>query len=298
MANLKEIRSRISSVKSTMQITSAMKMVSAAKLRKAQDAIIQMRPYATKLKLILDNVSGSLERGSDNVYGNKREIKKVLLVVVTSNRGLCGAFNANIIKATERRINEDYRYIGGKDMVQILPIGKKGFDFFKGKKYKMLENQSGLFDNLEYENILPVVNSIMKDFVVGKYDKVEIIYNQFVNAAAQSLQIENFLPTSLEENEDEKSTIEKTQTNYIFEPDENSIVHELIPKSLRTQFFKTLLDSHAAEHGARMTAMHKATDNASELIKALSLNYNKARQASITNEILEIVGGAEALQNK
>lgn len=296
MANLKEIRSRISSVQSTRQITSAMKMVSAAKLRKAQDSIMQMRPYAEKLQQILESVSRSLENDIDNVYGTKREIKKVLLVVVTSNRGLCGAFNANVIKETERYINEDYRYIGGRDMVHILPIGKKGHDYFKGKKYKVLENQSSLFDNLDFEHILPIVNSVMKDYLDEKYDKVEIIYNQFINAAVQSLQIENFLPINLEEMDGEEHKIEKTLSNYIFEPDKDFIIKELIPKSLRTQFFKAVLDSHAAEHGARMTAMHKATDNATELIKELSLNYNKARQASITNEILEIVGGAEALK--
>ena len=296
MANLKEIRSRISSVKSTKQITSAMKMVSAAKLRKAQDAIIQMRPYADKLKEILGNVSGSLENDVDNVYGTKRELKKVLMVVVTSNRGLCGAFNASVIKETEKRINEDYRYIGGRDVVQLLTIGKKGFDSLKNRNYKILDNQSGLFDNLSFDNVLSVVNSVMDGYLSEKYDRVEIIYNQFVNAAVQSLNVENFLPIRFDEDENKRS-FERTMNNYIFEPDKDYIVKELIPKSLRIQFFKALLDSHAAEHGARMTAMHKATDNATELLKELSLNYNKARQASITNEILEIVGGADALKS-
>ncbi|MFW6226936.1 MAG: ATP synthase F1 subunit gamma [Bacteroidota bacterium] len=293
MANLKEIRTRIGSIKSTRQITSAMKMVTAAKLRKAQDAVIQMRPYAGKLQEILSNVSNSLDHKEENVYGALREINRVLLIVITSNKGLCGAFNSSIIKLVQQHIKNTYAVLHVQNKVDIITIGKKGNDFLKIREYDILENHSELFDNLSFENVLPLIEKIMRSFVEEKYDKVEIIYNQFKNAAVQEAMIEPFLP--LTQPEDEMDYIETTSAHYIFEPTKEYIIHELIPKSLKIQFYKTLLDSHAAEHGARMTAMHKATDNATDLLKELTVTYNKARQASITNEILEIVGGAEAL---
>jgi F-type H+-transporting ATPase subunit gamma len=290
MANLKEVRNRIVSVSSTQQITSAMKMVSAAKLRRAQDAITQMRPYASKLKEILENVSASLD-SSEGVYSEKREIKNVLLVVITSNRGLCGGFNANVIKAVNRLIKEEYSTAN----VSILPIGKKANDFFRKGNLTIITPQlsvglNELFDNLTFSNVAPVAEEIMKLFVNSQFDSVELIYNQFKNAAIQITMVESFLPIQAPKNITPKKSVE-----YIFEPNKKYIIEDLIPRSLKMQLFKSLLDSLAAEHGARMTAMHKATDNAGALIKELKLTYNKARQAAITNEILEIVGGAEAL---
>ncbi|MFL5764732.1 MAG: ATP synthase F1 subunit gamma [Bacteroidia bacterium] len=290
MANLKEVRNRIVSVGSTQQITSAMKMVSAAKLRRAQDAITQMRPYASKLKEILENLSASLG-SSEGVYSNQRSVKTVLLVVITSNRGLCGGFNANVLKMAGRKAREEYK--GAK--VSVLCIGKKAGDFFKRTEYGIVGSDlprglNELFDHLTFANVAPVADKIMQGFANGEFDKVELIYNQFKNAAVQEVVAEQFLPV-MPPAEGKKG---KT-TEYIFEPNKEFIVQDLIPRSLKTQLFKALLDSYAAEHGARMTAMHKATDNASALIKELKLTYNKARQAAITNEILEIVGGAEAL---
>jgi F-type H+-transporting ATPase subunit gamma len=290
MANLKEVRNRITSVSSTQQITSAMKMVSAAKLRKAQDAIIQMRPYANKLKEILENLSASLD-SSEGIYAKQRPVKNVMLVVITSNRGLCGGFNANVIKAANRIAKEEYKGAN----VSILPIGKKAADFFKKSSYSVvsLETPRGLnelFDALTFANVAPVAEKIMQAFAEGKFDKIELVYNQFKNAAVQITMTEQFLPIQ----PPAAKNITKTK-EYIFEPNKQFIVEDLIPRSLKTQLFKALLDSNAAEHGARMTAMHKATDNAGALIKELKLAYNKARQAAITNEILEIVGGAEAL---
>jgi F-type H+-transporting ATPase subunit gamma len=290
MANLKEVRNRITSVSSTQQITSAMKMVSAAKLRRAQDAVTQMRPYASKLKEILENLSASLN-SSDGVYSKQREVKNVLLVVITSNRGLCGGFNANIIKASTRLAREEYK--GCK--VSTLCIGKKATDFFKKTEYGIVGSDmprglNELFDALTFANVAPVAEKIMQLFVDGQFDKVELIYNQFKNAAVQITTTEQYLPVQPPQNKKANQSVD-----YIFEPNKESIVADLIPRSLKTQLFKALLDSLAAEHGARMTAMHKATDNAGALIKELKLTYNKARQAAITNEILEIVGGAEAL---
>lgn len=290
MANLKEVRNRIVSVSSTQQITSAMKMVSAAKLRRAQDAITQMRPYASKLKEILENVSASLD-SSDGVYSKQREIKNVLLVVITSNRGLCGGFNANVIKAATRLIKEEYSTVN----VSILPIGKKANDFFRKGNLNIITPQlsvglNELFDNLTFSNVTPVAEEVMKLFVNSQFDKVDLIYNQFKNAAIQITMVEPFLPIQAPKHLSTKKAVE-----YIFEPNKKYIIEDLIPRSLKMQLFKSLLDSLAAEHGARMTAMHKATDNAGALIKELKLTYNKARQAAITNEILEIVGGAEAL---
>lgn len=285
MANLKEIRSRITSVGSTMQITSAMKMVSAAKLKRAQDAIIQMRPYANKLTELLKNLNASLDSSDGGVYTQEREIKNVLLVTVTSNRGLCGGFNAYIMKKAKSLINEEY----ANAKVSILSIGKKSSEHFTKNGFNVVSTHDALFGGLTFKNVSIVAEGIMEQFVEGDYDKVVLVYNQFKNAATQIIMTENFLPVQAADNDSE------VVVDYIFEPTKQEIVEQLIPKSLKTQLFKAVLDSHAAEHGARMTAMHKATDNASELKKELTLTYNKARQAAITNEILEIVGGAEAL---
>ena len=287
MANLKEIRNRISSVGSTMQITSAMKMVSAAKLKRAQDAILQMRPYANKLTELLVNLSSSLDSSDGGDFSSEREISNVLLVPITSNRGLCGGFNANIIKQTLNLIRNDF---AGKD-VSILSIGKKSSEYFRNNNYNVISSHDEIFADLTYDNIARVSENIMQSFLDLKYDKVVLIYNQFKNAATQNVMSENFLP--VQSPNDENASI----GDYIFEPEKKEIIQQLIPKSLKTQMFKAVLDSHASEHGARMTAMHKATDNASELKKDLTLSYNKARQAAITAEILEIVGGAEALNN-
>ena len=286
MANLKEIRNRISSIGSTMQITSAMKMVSAAKLKKAQDAITAMRPYSSKLTELLQNVSATLDSDAGGAYSKQREVSKVLLVVITSNRGLCGGFNSSVIKETTQNIAANYQNVD----VDLLTIGKKGNDILS-KSYPVIDARNDIFDNLTYEYVAEVAEKIMKLYADGTYDKIEIIYNRFKNAATQIPQVEQFLPTKPVEGDTNASA------DYIFEPSKEKIVLELIPKSLKTQLYKAVRDSFAAEHGARMTAMHKATDNATELRDELLLTYNKARQAAITNEILEIVGGAEALKN-
>ena len=285
MANLKEIRSRITSVGSTMQITSAMKMVSAAKLKRAQDAIVKMRPYANKLTELLESLSASLDSSDGGVYSTKREISKVLIVPITSNRGLCGGFNAYIIKRVYELINDHYK----NKEISILSIGKKSSEHFSKNNFNIIGSQDELFNDLTFENVSSIADDIMKKYREGSFDKVVLVYNQFKNAATQIIMAENFLPIQSESNDIEAAG------DYLFEPTKEEIVEELIPKSLKTQMFKAILDSHAAEHGARMTAMHKATDNASELKKELTLTYNKARQAAITGEILEIVGGAEAL---
>ncbi len=293
MANLKEIRNRITSVNSTMQITSAMKMVSAAKLKRAQDAITQMRPYAEKLQEILSNVSSTLD-SSEGVYSQQRELKKVLFVAVTANRGLCGGFNNNVIKKINAHASQaKYANVA----VEILPIGKKAKDAFKnsGKLYKgtsINNDLENIWDDLNFSNASEVSEQIMKAFTNAEYDEVVVFYNKFKNAAVQELMAEPFLPL-LPTGE----VKEASSTDYIFEPNKETIVEDLIPKSLKVQLYKALLDSRASEHGARMTAMHTATDNASELKNDLTRHYNKVRQAAITNEILEIVGGAEALNN-
>ena len=286
MANLKEIRSRISSVGSTMQITSAMKMVSAAKLKRAQDAITQMRPYANKLTELLVDLSSNLDVVDGGLFSEKRDLRKVLLVLITSNRGLCGGFNSYIIKQAKTLINNEYKSAN----VSILSIGKKSSEHFTKNNYNVVGVYDDLFTHITYDGTCKIAEKIMEKFVEGTYDKVVLVYNQFKNAATQIVMSENFLPIKNEEKSQESSV------NYIFEPSQDSIVEELIPRSLKTQLFKAVLDSSASEHGARMTAMHKATDNASELKKELTLTYNKARQAAITGEILEIVGGAEALK--
>ena len=284
MANLKEIRNRISSIGSTMQITSAMKMVSAAKLKKAQDAITAMRPYADKLTELLQGLSASLEGDGGSVFAENRPVKKVLVVAITSNRGLCGAFNSNIIKQSNNLVAETY---AGKQ-VDFLTIGKKGNDILR-KKNTIVANHSTVFDDLTFENVAEIAEFLMEQFTVGNYDKIELVYNKFKNAATQIVMTEQFLPIVSMEGD------AASAADYIFEPSKVEIVKQLIPKSLKTQLYKAIRDSFASEHGARMTAMHKATDNAKELKAQLTLSYNKARQAAITNEILEIVGGAEAL---
>ncbi len=289
MANLKEIRNRISSVSSTMQITSAMKMVSAAKLKKAQDAITAMRPYSEKLTELLQNLSATLDDDTGSKYSDQREANKILVVAITSNRGLAGAFNSNIIKQARNLAVNTY---AGKQ-VDFMTLGKKGNDILK-KSGTILENNNAIFDDLSFDNTSEIAEKLMLLFSEGKYDKIIIVYNNFKNAATQIVMTEQFLPI-LPPKQIEGQEAKTTETFYIFEPSKEEIVEALIPKSLKTQLFKALRDSVASEHGARMTAMHKATDNATELRDDLKLKYNKARQAAITNEILEIVGGAEAL---
>lgn len=284
MANLKEIRNRISSVQSTMQITSAMKMVSAAKLKKAQDAITAMRPYSEKLTELIQGLSASLEGDFAAKYTEQREIKKVLIVAIASNRGLCGAFNTNIIKQVKNLTENVY---AGKT-VGVFAIGKKANDVLL-KTNDVIANRSDIYEDLTFDNVAKIAEALTRLFVDGEYDRIEIVYNQFKNAATQIVQTEQFLPLAPIE------ASEGVASDYIFEPSKEEIVLTLIPKSLKTQLYKAVRDSFASEHGARMTAMHKATDNATELRNQLKLTYNKARQAAITGEILEIVGGAEAL---
>jgi F-type H+-transporting ATPase subunit gamma len=286
MANLKEVRNRITSVNSTKQITSAMKMVSAAKLRRAQDAITRMRPYAEKLQAILSNVSGSLD-SSEGLYTNERPVQRVLAVCITSNRGLAGAFNSQVIRLVRTTIQEE------TVPVDVLCVGKKGNDYFnKTDNYAsdFPTDLAKLYDDLTFTAAGDIAQMVMDSYVEGKYDKVILCYNKFKNAAVQVVTGEQFLPVLPPE-----PTANASSTDHIMEPSRGVIIEEVVPRSLKTQFFKAVLDSNAAEHGARMTAMHKATDNADSLLKDLKLSYNKARQAAITNEILEIVAGAEAL---
>ena len=286
MANLKEIRNRIGSVSSTMQITSAMKMVSAAKLKKAQDSIIAMRPYSIKLTELIQSLTSSNSLDADNILSTKREIKKILILVITSNRGLCGAFNSNIIKEVQFLIENKFKL----SKVSLITIGKKATEFF-AKKNSVFSSHDEIYDDLNYDNVSNIAQKIIDSFVEGSFDKVMLVYNQFKNAATQIIKSEGFLPL-----ENETSDQNSEVNNYIYEPSEELVLNELIPKSLKIQLLKAIKDSVASEHGARMTAMHKATDNATELRDQLKLSYNKARQAAITNEILEIVGGAEALK--
>ncbi|KGL62557.1 ATP synthase F1 subunit gamma [Polaribacter sp. Hel1_85] len=288
MANLKEIRNRITSIKSTMQITSAMKMVSAAKLKKAQDAITAMRPYSSKLTELLQNLSATLDSDSGGAYSTQREVSKVLLVVVTSNRGLCGGFNSSITKEVVKTVNENYSDVD----VDLFAIGKKGADVLD-KQFNIVATRNDIYDDLTFDNVAAIAEKLMSLYTEGTYDRIEVLYNQFKNAATQIPQVEQFLPIKPIEGGDANAV----NSDYIFEPSKLEIIEALIPKSLKTQLYKSIRDSFASEHGARMTAMHKATDNATELRDELLLTYNKARQAAITNEILEIVGGAEALNN-
>jgi F-type H+-transporting ATPase subunit gamma len=292
MAGLKEIRIRIASVKTTRQVTSAMKIVSAAKLKKAQDAIYQIRPYANKLQGILSSLSASLENGEDSVYMQQREPEKVLIVLVSSNRGLCGGFNSNISKIAANLVHEKYSKQHELGNVQVLCVGKKGMMQMKYHGMKVVDNKNDIFNALSFENISTVALDLMNAFENGSYDRIEIVYNQFKNAAVQIQTSEQFLPVEIKK--DEKAI--KVNSNYIYEPSKEYIIQEMIPRILKIQFYKALLDSHAAEHGARLTAMHQSTDNATELLNYLTLQYNKARQSSITGEILEIVSGAEALK--
>lgn len=286
MANLKELRSRITSVSSTMQITSAMKMVSAAKLSRAQEAIVAMRPYAEKLTQLLRDLSSTMSDEQRSEYAEQRDVEKVLLVAVSSNKGLAGAFNTNIIKGVRGLVAQEYQ---GKQ-VTLMTIGKKAHDVLS-KNHEVYKNHDSLFDDLTFENVESIAQDLMKVFVAGDYDKIVLVYNHFRNAGTQVVMKEQFLPIVPVERDDSKTL------DYIFEPSKEDIVTELIPKSLKIQLYKAIRDSYASEHGARMTAMHKATDNATELRDSLKLSYNKARQAAITGEILEIVGGAEAQNN-
>lgn len=297
MGNLKEIRTRIASVSSTRQITSAMKMVSAAKLKKAQDTILMMRPYANKLQEILSTLSSN-DEGNDNPYARQRQPEKVLIVAITSNRGLCGAFNSNIIKNSLSLAYEKYSSQMDKGNVHFLPIGRKSSELFIKKGFRVAQgNYNHLLDNPTFEKTVPTAQMLMDLFLEGKYDRIEVVYNQFKNAGVQIPMVEQFLPIpKIKKEKGQKVKTEVSRYDFIFEPSKEEIIRELIPNSLKVQLHKAILDSIASEHGARMTAMHKATDNASDLIKELKLQYNKARQASITNEILEIVAGAEALR--
>ncbi|QOW09996.1 ATP synthase F1 subunit gamma [Kaistella flava (ex Peng et al. 2021)] len=284
MANLKEIRGRITSISSTMQITSAMKMVSAAKLKKATDAIVMLRPYSEKLQEIIENVSSTVDLEGVSSYTEEREVKKVLYIVVTSNKGLAGAFNSSVIKELNTSLAD------ADHEIEILTVGKKVYDAVRRSK-KVYDNQSAIFDGMSFEVVANFVENVMRDYREGSFDKVYVIYNKFINAATQEVIKEQLLPIALPEK------TEVTNTDYIFEPNATEILEVLMPKSIKTQVYKAILDSVASEHGARMTAMHKATDNAESLRNDLKIFYNKARQAAITNEILEIVGGAEALKN-
>ena len=292
MANLKEVRIRISSVQSTQQITKAMKMVSAAKLKRATNAIVQLRPYATKLKEILGNLSANLE-GSSSPFVQEREPNKVLIVIVSSNRGLAGAFNMNVIKAANNLISDKYSEQYKNGNVSIISIGKKSQDFYEKRGYNIIGNNNEVYTALTFENVTKITESIMAGFKNGEFDKVELVYNRFKNAAMQIITTEQLLP--LPKTESVKAS--KTQVDYILEPTQEEIVKELIPKSIKIQLYKAVLDSHASEHGARMTSMDKATENAGDLIKALKLSYNQARQAAITTELTEIVSGAAALSS-
>ena len=288
MASLKEVKSRILSVNSTQQITKAMKMVAAAKLRRAQDRVIQLRPYSDKLQTILNNLSSS--SGSNSKLLEERKINKVLLIVVGSDKGLCGSFNSSVIKYTNQLIESDYKKHYENKKLTILPIGKKMFDHYKKRNFLILDKFWSILKKSSYDDVADISEFLMNEFILENYDKIDIIFNEFKNVAVQNTMTSTFLPVN-EENDDE----DKNDTNYIFEPNQKDILNKLIPKALTANLFKTILESNASEQGARMTAMSQATDNATELLKELKLSYNRSRQAAITKEILEIVGGAEAL---
>ncbi|WP_162416430.1 ATP synthase F1 subunit gamma [Cyclobacterium roseum] len=288
MANLKEVKERINSVSSTQQITKAMKMVAAAKLRRAQDKIVQMRPYSQKLTSILNNITSGTEGGTDIVYAEERPVSKLLIVPITSDKGLCGAFNSNILKAT-MSLTEEH----ADKQVTVMPVGKKALDFFKKKDFSTHTDYARLFEDVSFEPVKEAAEFVMDSFVAGKFDKVLLVYNEFKNVATQAVIKEQFLPISKIEQEEGDN---KPSQEYLVEPSREYIIEELVPNSLKIQFYKAILDSNASEHGARMTAMSKATDNAAELLKELKLVYNRTRQAAITNEILEIVAGANALE--
>lgn len=291
MANLKEVKERINSVVSTQQITKAMKMVAAAKLRRAQDKITQMRPYSQKLTTILNNVSAASDGQADIVFAEKREVNNVLVIPITSDKGLCGAFNSNVLKASSASIAGQFE---GKN-ITILPLGKKAFEFFKKRGFNVIDTYYQVFSDVSFENVKLAAEFAMNQFAEGNYDKVVLVYNHFKNVATQEVVVENFLPMS---SDTEDAAKKGSDTDYILEPSREYIIEELVPTSLKIQFFKAVLESNASEHGARMTAMDKATENAGELLKDLRLMYNRSRQAAITNEILEIVAGANALGGK
>ena len=298
MANLKEVRTRINSVNSTMQITSAMKMVSASKLRKSQSTILALRPYASKLQEIMQHLSSSLQTSTESVYTKihkeNQEDEKILLIPVASNKGLCGVFNVNVLRETINILKDDFKVQYEKGNVDILCISKKIEETLRFRKYRIVSSENEILDNLSYENTLPLAEKLMKDFVDEKYDRIIFIYNQFKNAGNQILTKEQFLPIVSEEKAEEKNN-QAEEIEYIFQPSKEEILNSLIPNSLKLQVYKILLDSFTSEHGARMVSMTKATDNATELLKDLNLSYNKARQGAITNEIIEILGGANAL---
>ncbi|MBS7564312.1 ATP synthase F1 subunit gamma [Mucilaginibacter sp. Bleaf8] len=302
MANLKEVRNRIASVNSTQQITKAMKMVSAAKLKRATNAIVELRPYATKLKEMLANLSASIENAA-SPYLQEREPARVLIVVVSSNRGLAGAFNANAIKATNNLIADKYNDQFKAGNVSIVAIGRKAQDFYQKRNFNVIGDNNEVYADLTFTNVSKITEAIMQGFIDGQYDRVELVYNHFRNAAVQVLVTEQLLPVpKAEEQEDSgklktKGSAQAQQTDYILEPSQSAIVEQLIPKNIKIQLYRAVLDSHASEHGARMTAMDKATENAGELLKNLKLSYNQARQAAITTELTEIVSGAAALSN-
>lgn len=293
MANLKEVRNRITSVSSTQQITKAMKMVSAAKLKRATNAIVQMRPYADKLNEILANLSATLEDAA-SPYMQVREPVRVLVVAVTSNRGLAGAFNMNVIKAANNIVAEKYQQQLRANNVAVVAIGRKAQEYYERRKYAVIGNNNELYNELNFENASLITDAIMQGFINGDYDRVELVYNHFRNAAVQYIVTEQLLPVA---KPDKKEALKTAQVDYILEPSQEEIVQELIPKNIKVQLYKAVLDSHASEHGARMTAMDKATENAGDLLKALKLSYNQARQAAITTELTEIVSGAAALSN-
>ena len=291
MASLKEVRTRIRSVKSTQQITKAMKMVAASKLRRAQDAILQLRPFTEKLSEILQRVVNSTEDISSGPFSEVRDVERVLLVPITSDRGLCGAFNSNVIKNTLNLIETEFQSIQDNGQLYLMPIGQKGFEYFKKRGYNVIEEYGQLFSHLSFDNVKEAADSAMDSFLNNELDKVVLVYNEFKNVATQILCVEQFLPIEGENEEEEQ----KDTTDYIFEPSKSDIKTDLIPQSLRIQFYKAILESNASEHGARMTAMEVATENADELLGDLQILYNRTRQAAITKEILDIVGGAEAL---
>jgi len=294
MPSLKEVRIRIESIKSTQQITSAMKLVAASKLRRTQNAVQALAPYSNKLREILGNLSSSIDNTEEAVYTMVRPVQKVLLIVVTSNRGLCGPFNSNVIKAAKTHIDENYRDLDRNGHLDILTIGKKGTDFFKKNKFNVVNSNNEIFDTLTFANTTTIAESLMVDFSTKKYDRIEIVYNHFKNAGQQVMTIDQFLPIVPVTVPAAKES--KQLSDFIFQPEKESLVKELLPKMLKVQFYRTILDSFASEHGARMTAMSQATENASEILKQLKLSYNKARQNAITKELLEIVSGAEALK--
>ena len=293
MGNLKEVRIRIESIRSTQQITSAMKLVAASKLRKTQNFILTLRPYTAKLLEILSNLVSSIDNTEEEIYAKERETSRVLVLILTSNRGLCGPFNSNVIRSARIYIETNYSELLANGKVDLFCIGKKGAEYFKKNNFNVVNVDNNIFDNLNFEAAVTIAEELMAAFATKKYDRIDIIYNRFKNAAVQILTTEQYLPILPPKQDDSRK---KFQADYIFQPSKEELIRELIPKTLKIQLYKALLDSLASEHGARMTAMQLATDNAQELLKDLRLSYNKARQAAITNELVEIVSGAEALK--